>query len=69
MDRIKLTKYLVARTEELQDEYNLVKYTKLINTDTSSQIDQVQELGIIGGKLKMISEVLNYILAEMKVNE
>jgi len=69
MDRIKLTKYLVARTEELQDEYNLVKYKKLINTDTSSQIDQVQELGIIGGKLKMISEVLNYILAEMKVNE
>jgi hypothetical protein len=68
MDSKKLTKLLLARTEELQADYNLIQYKKILNPDVSSSIDRVSEMGHINGKLKMISEILDLILEETRKN-
>jgi hypothetical protein len=68
MDSNKLTKILLDRTEELQAEYNLIQYKKILNPDVSSSIGRVSEMGHINGKLKMISEILDLILEETRKN-
>jgi hypothetical protein len=68
MDSNKLTKILLDRTEELQADYHLIQYKKMLNPDTKSSIDRVSEMGHINGKLKMISEILDLILEETRKN-